>query len=114
MDFEKFAEKLPRSFWHVVLEENLKNILMERVPNDDILKSVIKKRTLSGNTVDRKTTIVGHMLRNSIWFTTPIEGIIAVSYTHLDVYKRQGYTSYDTDSSYVSYVIHIIILHFES
>ena len=38
---------------------------MERVPNNEVLKRVGEKRTLIGSIVERRSSVVGHLLRGS-------------------------------------------------
>ena len=50
---------------------------MERVPNEDeIFKRMYERRVLIETIMKQRSSIVGHLLCHSNWFTTQIRGMI--------------------------------------
>ena len=59
----------------MVLEEGLKYIVGKKVPTDEVLKSGGEERTAIGSVVQRRSNMVGHVLRHSNWLNTLVEGM---------------------------------------
>ena len=70
--------KLERSsFGEEVLERAVKNTVEERVTSYKVLRRLDERRILSKTIAKSRSSMIGHLIRHSNWFTTMIKGISA-------------------------------------
>lgn len=67
---KKFEESYLEDFELYYWTRALRSSGNERVPTDEVLKRLCEIRTLTGTGVERRSSMVSHLLHHSNWFTT--------------------------------------------
>ena len=69
--------------------KQLKPIWDDNLMNGKPIRIVVDYTETPKSFTDNKGNLINYVQRTIIGFSAPREGVKAVSYTHLDVYKRQ-------------------------